>query len=482
MGPLAGIKVVEIAGIGPGPFCAMMLADLGADVIRVDRAETVPGGDPEPARPPTCSTAAAARSASTSRTPTASRSCSPGRAGRRAHRGLPPRRHGAPRPRPRRLPRPQPEAGLRPHDRLGPGRPVRRRPPATTSTTSRSPARSTRSAAGRGARCRRSTWSATSAAAACCSPSASCAALLEAQRSGQGQVVDAAMVDGAAVAHDDDPRVPGHGHLERRAGHQHARHRRALLRRLRDRRRQVRLDRLDRAAVLRRAAAAHRARGRGAALAARPGAVAGAEGAAGGDLQDQDPRRVVRAHGGHRRVLRAGAVDRRGAEHPHNVDRGTFVEVAGVVQPAPAPRFSRTARRDPAAAGPRRPAHRRGPGRRGLRRRPRRQAPRGRRRSPDGRRIAGGPARMLSMATLVAFHAHPDDECHRCSRARWPRPCTTATASCSCRHPGRAWARSPTACSTRARRWSSGGWPRRCGRPRPSASSGSSASATSTRG
>lgn len=37
MGPLAGVKVVEIAGIGPGPFCAMMLADMGAEVIRVDR-------------------------------------------------------------------------------------------------------------------------------------------------------------------------------------------------------------------------------------------------------------------------------------------------------------------------------------------------------------------------------------------------------------------------------------------------------------
>jgi len=37
MGPLAGVKVVEIASIGPGPFCAMMLADMGADVIRVDR-------------------------------------------------------------------------------------------------------------------------------------------------------------------------------------------------------------------------------------------------------------------------------------------------------------------------------------------------------------------------------------------------------------------------------------------------------------
>ncbi len=37
MGPLAGVRIVEIAGIGPGPFAAMMLADMGADIIRVDR-------------------------------------------------------------------------------------------------------------------------------------------------------------------------------------------------------------------------------------------------------------------------------------------------------------------------------------------------------------------------------------------------------------------------------------------------------------
>jgi alpha-methylacyl-CoA racemase len=37
-GPLAGLKVVEIGSIGPGPFCAMLLADLGADVVRLDRA------------------------------------------------------------------------------------------------------------------------------------------------------------------------------------------------------------------------------------------------------------------------------------------------------------------------------------------------------------------------------------------------------------------------------------------------------------
>ncbi len=42
-GPLSGVKVVEIAGIGPGPFAAMMLADMGADVVRVDRAQAVTG-------------------------------------------------------------------------------------------------------------------------------------------------------------------------------------------------------------------------------------------------------------------------------------------------------------------------------------------------------------------------------------------------------------------------------------------------------
>jgi alpha-methylacyl-CoA racemase len=43
-GPLSGIRILEIAGIGPGPFCAMMLADQGAEVIRIDRASgAMPG-------------------------------------------------------------------------------------------------------------------------------------------------------------------------------------------------------------------------------------------------------------------------------------------------------------------------------------------------------------------------------------------------------------------------------------------------------
>ncbi|KAF0121758.1 MAG: CoA-transferase family III family protein 12 [Xanthobacteraceae bacterium] len=41
-GPLAGLTIVEFQGLGPGPFCAMMLADLGADIIRIDRAGKVP--------------------------------------------------------------------------------------------------------------------------------------------------------------------------------------------------------------------------------------------------------------------------------------------------------------------------------------------------------------------------------------------------------------------------------------------------------
>ena len=44
-GPLAGVKVIELGGIGPGPHAAMILADLGADVVRVRR----PGGLQMPA-------------------------------------------------------------------------------------------------------------------------------------------------------------------------------------------------------------------------------------------------------------------------------------------------------------------------------------------------------------------------------------------------------------------------------------------------
>ncbi len=49
-GPLAGLKVLEIAGIGPGPMCGMLLADLGAQVLRLDRVEPSGLGIPRPPR------------------------------------------------------------------------------------------------------------------------------------------------------------------------------------------------------------------------------------------------------------------------------------------------------------------------------------------------------------------------------------------------------------------------------------------------
>jgi len=49
MGPLQGLKIIEVAGIGPGPFCGMLLADMGAEVISVERA-----ADPFKTRAPDC--------------------------------------------------------------------------------------------------------------------------------------------------------------------------------------------------------------------------------------------------------------------------------------------------------------------------------------------------------------------------------------------------------------------------------------------
>ncbi|HEY0521124.1 MAG TPA: CaiB/BaiF CoA-transferase family protein [Ilumatobacteraceae bacterium] len=46
-GPLSGYRIIELAGIGPGPFAAMMLADMGAEVVRVERAAAVRGPAPD---------------------------------------------------------------------------------------------------------------------------------------------------------------------------------------------------------------------------------------------------------------------------------------------------------------------------------------------------------------------------------------------------------------------------------------------------
>lgn len=50
MGPLEGVRIIEFAGVGPAPFCGMLLADLGADVIRIERASANPNS-PRPRDP-----------------------------------------------------------------------------------------------------------------------------------------------------------------------------------------------------------------------------------------------------------------------------------------------------------------------------------------------------------------------------------------------------------------------------------------------
>ena len=47
MGPLEGVKIIEVGGIGPGPFCAMMLSDMGAEIVRVDRKDHVDMVEPK---------------------------------------------------------------------------------------------------------------------------------------------------------------------------------------------------------------------------------------------------------------------------------------------------------------------------------------------------------------------------------------------------------------------------------------------------
>lgn len=49
-GPLEGLRIIEFAGLGPGPFCGMMLADHGAEVTRTNAPRTMAGG-PDIVRP-----------------------------------------------------------------------------------------------------------------------------------------------------------------------------------------------------------------------------------------------------------------------------------------------------------------------------------------------------------------------------------------------------------------------------------------------
>ena len=121
MGPLQGVKIIEIAGIGPGPFAAMMLADMGAEVLRIDRAQNVPASPPEGAELRSPEPRAAEHRHRSQAGAGRRDGAAPRRAGRRAARRLPAGRDGAARPRTRGLPRAQPAARLRAHDGLGAG-------------------------------------------------------------------------------------------------------------------------------------------------------------------------------------------------------------------------------------------------------------------------------------------------------------------------------------------------------------------------
>ena len=166
-GPLHGVRVVELVGIGPGPFAGMLLADLGAEVIRIDR----PGGAGLVV--PTAQDVLSRGRPSVAlnlKDPRGGRGRARARrAGRHPDRGIPARRHRTPRTRPGGLPRAQPRSSSTGASPAGARTGRCRRPPATTSTTSPSPARSTRSAGPADPRRSRSTCSATSPAARCTS-------------------------------------------------------------------------------------------------------------------------------------------------------------------------------------------------------------------------------------------------------------------------------------------------------------------------
>ncbi|MGH1556040.1 CoA transferase [Streptomyces sp. L7] len=140
-GPLSGVRVIELAGIGPGPFAAMLLADLGADVVRVvtgpaapDLASVAPEHDITNRNKRSVLVDLKVKALGRPRTRPR-----PGRTRRHPHRGQPPRRHRTPRRRPRRPATPaNPKLAYgRRADRLGARTAPSPSAPATTSPTSR---------------------------------------------------------------------------------------------------------------------------------------------------------------------------------------------------------------------------------------------------------------------------------------------------------------------------------------------------------
>ena len=307
-GPLTGYRIIELAGIGPGPFGAMLLSDMGADIVRIDRAERASGDASAPTpyydvmgrgrrsigvdlknpdgvetvlklvehadaliegfRPGVTERLGLGPDVCLARNPKLvyGRMTGWGQDGPYAARSGHDINYIA-------------LAGCLAHIGTSTGRP-----------------------------CRRSTSSATSAAAGCSWRSASCARSSKRSESGKGQVVDAAMVDGAAILMSMFHGFCAIGIWNDERGTNVLDTGAPFYDMYETRRRQVRLARVARAAVLRRAHAHHGSRRRSRLRQADGSSrLASAEAAPARGLHHEDPRRVVRDPGAHRRVLRARA-------------------------------------------------------------------------------------------------------------------------------------------------------------------------------
>ena len=355
-GPLAGYRIIEIAGIGPGPFAAMMLADMGAEVIRVERVQAV--RSPAPDRPHLDVLARGRRSIAIDlKQPDgvetllglvehADALIEGFRPGVMERLGVGPEECAARNPRlvygrmtgwgqsgPYARPRGHDInyislAGALAHFGRHGGPPT---PPLNM----------VGDFGGGGMFL---------AYGVVC-------ALLEAQKSGTGQVVDTAMVDGTAVLMTMFWAFKADGHLRRaRSRHQPARHGRALLRRVPS----------ARTASTSRSVRSNRSSMPSCSASPAWRTIRSSPRQMDKDLWPHLKSRLIRVFEGKTRDEWCAIMEHtdvcfapvltmsEAAEHPHNVDRGTFIEVGGVVQPAPAPRFSRTTAevsRPPAHAG-----------------------------------------------------------------------------------------------------------------------------------